>query len=147
MRGAEGVGKFATARLRHDQIGQKKIDFASAIFGEQASRIVAIGGFDHFVTETAQHADGNVTNADVVFENENCFRAAAWLFAARLFVGRRRRSWNTREVNSHGRAFPIFAFDPQMSSALVHDAVTSGEAETASLFIGLGGEERFEEMC
>src|SRR5438874_8400073 len=57
VRGAERIGKFTPARLRHDQIGEEQIDSASAVFGEQAPRVIAIGGFDHFVTETAQHAD------------------------------------------------------------------------------------------
>ena len=146
MGGAERICELASANLGHDQVGQKQIDSAATVFRKEPARIVSAGCFDHFVTETAQHSDGNMTNADVIFENENCFRAAARFFAARFFVGRRRRSRNTWEINSHGRAFPFFAFDSQMSAALMGNSVTSGEAETASLLIGLGGEKWFKKM-
>src|SRR5436190_2570651 len=68
MNGAECIGETAAAGLRHYQIGEEEIDATSAIFGKQPTRIATAGSFNHVITETAQHADGNVTNADVVLE-------------------------------------------------------------------------------
>src|SRR6266849_7224953 len=82
MSRAKRIGETAPAPLRHHQVGEKKIDPSSAIFAEQAPRVTAVGRFDHFVAQTAEHAHGNVANTNVVFENKDGFGAAARFLAS-----------------------------------------------------------------
>src|SRR5260370_32468413 len=143
---AERSSETPAAHLRHHQVGKKEIDRSAAIFAEQALRVIAIGRFDHFITEAAKHAHGNMSNTNVVFENENGFGAAARFLASYFFICGRRRRRHARKIDLHGRAFSLLAFNAQMSAALMNNAVTSCEAESASLLIGFGGEQWVEEM-
>ena len=68
---AQPIGEIASAHLRHDHIGQEQVDRAGAVSRDEIFGVVAAGGFDHVVAEIAQHADGKMTYADVVFENKD----------------------------------------------------------------------------
>ena len=70
---AQPIGKVPSAHLRHDHVGQKKIDFSFAALGEKLLRIIAVRGFDHIVAKPAKDSNGNVPDADVIFEDENGF--------------------------------------------------------------------------
>src|SRR5205085_2775867 len=102
---AQGIGKTAPAHLRHHQIGEKEVDFSAAVFTEQTLSVIAIGRFDYLVTETTEHAHGDMTDTDVVFENKNGFGAAARFLAIWFFVRRRRRRRYAWEISFDDGAF------------------------------------------
>src|SRR6202022_4982033 len=63
-----------------------------------------------------------------------------------VFLCGRRRRGDAGEINLDDGAFTQFAFDAQMSAVLMDSAITSCEAEAASLLIDFGGEKWLEEM-
>src|SRR4029077_6103700 len=84
-------GKMPATHLRHDYVGEKQIDLASATLGDQTLSVIAIGRFNDLIAKFAQYAHRDVPDTDVVFENENCFGAARQLFGVWFLVGRPRR--------------------------------------------------------
>src|ERR1044072_1707630 len=69
LRNSKRVGKTPAADLRHYDVGEKKVDFASAVFGKQTLRVGAVCGFDDLVTQCAQHSHRDVPDAHVIFHN------------------------------------------------------------------------------
>src|SRR5438876_247520 len=57
---AQPTGKETAAHLRHDQIGQQKMNLTACAFLDQALSIVAIRSFDDLITEVAKNADRHV---------------------------------------------------------------------------------------
>src|ERR1700747_3153671 len=109
--------------------------------------VVAVGGFEDFVTQTAKDAHRNVADADVIFQDENGFGTTAQFLCAWRPVGRWRWRRHTGKIDLNGGASAFLTVHMQMPATLMHDAIASCEAEAIPAIGDFGRKERLKQMC
>src|SRR5437588_4448010 len=107
--------------------------------------VLAPFGFQHGVALLVEHVPDEGTNAIFIFEEQNGFGPTiagedAFLPANGFGLG-----VYSRQINLECCAMAGFAVDPDISSALFHDAVCGREPEACAFSGFLGCEERFED--
>ena len=135
---------MAAADLGHHHVGEEEVDLRCAAPGDEPLCVVAMGCFQHFVTEAAEESNGEMAHADFVFEHEDRFGSGGRSFLGRFLVGRCRRRRDAGQKNTEGCAVAELALHTNLAAALPDDAVAGGEAEAAVAGLILGREEWLE---
>src|SRR6266404_1441022 len=141
---AQPISKRAAAHLRHDHVGKQKMNLPARILSDQGLSVIAIGSFYDLVTKVAKNTDRDVSHADVVLQHKNGFSTGRQLLSV-WFLASGWRSGDFGKVNSRDGPFSFLALDANVAAALVHDAITGGEAETTAMV--LCRKKRLEDMC
>ena len=102
------------------------------MFFDDCQGIGSVAGFEHRVALDAKKLAGQFADSRLVFDHENCFRPAR--YSGRFCSARRAPLFRLIAANKSRIACLFrFAFHPDISVALFHDAVDGGEAESSAL--------------
>ena len=141
------LSEFASIHPRHDDIGQHQMN-DSLVSHADLHRGRAIGGFDHGVALVLQELSGQAAKIGFVLHHQNrfargfhggCSLRSRLLDHGGCFVDR-----HVRHVNLERRALARLAVHPDVSAALLDDAVHRREPESRPLR-SFGREEGLED--
>ena len=128
----------------HDNIADQEIDGSG--FGGDYQRIRRVAGFQDRVAVGTKPEHGQPTNAVVVLDHQHRLGPAWWRQRNDGLAYRTRYAIRYRQQNGHRGPEPHLAVNPDVPSALLHDAVAGRETQASALSLPLGGEERFEQV-
>ena len=116
---------------------QAQVDALPAEYG-------ALGAKSQSMIEN--YVSGKPSNAVVIFDHQHSLRARRRRHRDDGFARRSRDTLRHRKQDRHGGPEPHLAVNPDVTAALLHDAVAGGEAQAGALSLALGREDRFEEV-
>src|SRR5579859_2807698 len=145
--GAEGGelrGEFAAADARHDDVGEKQIDAFRAVATDGNGGLRRIR-HERRIARGGKRFAGQFANLFVVFDEENCFRAA--MGGGVCLLKCERIGWRSDQgkINLERRAAAGLAINPDVAAVLFEDDVDHREAETRAFADFLGGEKRLKD--
>ena len=137
------AAQFGPGHVGHDEVGQEEIDTGVVHAAEFKSQSRSLGS-ERSVAEIAQVGAHGAQDQLVVIDHQNGLASATWYEDGSLYGGQRRVG--SRQVDAKRCALARSTAQVDRASALLDDAMHSGETEASSLPDGFRGEERLENL-
>ena len=140
--GAEPISEMSSLNLRHDHVGEDEVYFRSALPGDQALRVFAMGGFQNF----GSRGCATLAPRD---DAHRLHPRAPWIASEPVsrrpglrYAGAGGEATCGRKMRK-GRPVTKVALHQDLAAALPNDAVTGGQTEVVVARFFLGREKGF----
>src|SRR5215469_2604826 len=137
--------QFPPACTRHHHVCKQKVDFMRE-FGSDLFGMRRMARHDDLISPLRKKSDNQVANCLFVLHQQNRLRSSL------VFQLRKRRGAlldllsHSRQVHFEGTPFSGFAVDPDVSAALLHDAVNGRKSKPGSSSALLCGVKRLKNV-